>query len=171
MFDPATGAFVGGVAGAAVSNILKGSPASAASSDALINSIAELKDAVERLISAMSNQQDEGGSNPQPGLMFAFPPNPAKILTQVIVPGAPMVAERLPDIVIPPNMAIVIKAFVGNFGLVYVGKTKTEAENVNVAYAMIFNEAISYKVSNANQIWVAAALLGEGVHITVEQGG
>lgn len=171
MFDPLTGAFVGGAAGAAVVNALKGSPASADSSDALISSIAELKDAVERLITAMSGQGEDGSSNPQPGLMFVHPPNPAKILTQVIIPSAAMVAERLPDIVIPPDMAIVIKAFVGNFGLVYVGKTKTEAENPGVAYAMIFNEAISYKVANANQIWVAAALLGEGVHITVEQGG
>jgi hypothetical protein len=168
-----TGAFIGGAAAGVVGSALFNSKkvAAAGTDDELLNQIAGLNASIQQLIQAFGNLVESQPSGGNQITFFSRPPNPTKIMTQVIIPAVMGVAERLPDIVIPPDMQLVIKAQVTNFGLIRIGKTKTEAETANVAYAMIFNEAIAYKVANASCIWVANTLAGEGVHITVEQGG
>ena len=166
MIDPITGAFVGGAAGAGLVNALRGNPPGGADISAQLT---ELSAAIRQLITTLGGMSEDHGGNA--GLPFAYPPNPTKILTQLIVPAAVGVAERLPDLMIPPDMALIIKAQLTNFGLIYVGKTKTEAENPNVAYPLIFNEAVGYRILNANQIWICNTMAGEGANITVEQGG
>jgi hypothetical protein len=170
MAENNAGAFgAGAAAGAVVAYALRPKAAAAAGgedSSALITAINDLTTAVNILIANLG-----GGGSGNPIAIFNYPPNPGKIMTQTIIPPMVGQAERLPDFIIPADKELVIKAQLTNFGVIYVGRTKTEAENPNVGYPLIFNESISYKIRNAQEIWVANTVAGEGVNLTVEQEG
>ena len=97
--------------------------------------------------------------------------NPAEITAFVIRVAAVNVPVQLPDREIPYGMEFVIKALNTNGGLIYVGNSRPEALNVNSSYWLVGNEAIEYKIRNAQQIWINANVAGEGVCCTVEQRG
>ena len=86
-----------------------------------------------------------------------------------VIPTAANTAFRLPDRTIPDGMELVIKSEHDNAGIIYVANTQAEATNPNSAYTLIANEAVEYKVSTPQHIWISATVLGEGVVCTVEQ--
>lgn len=86
-----------------------------------------------------------------------------------VVPVAANTATRLPDRTIPDGMELVIKAEHTNAGIMYVANTQAEATNPNASYTLIANEAVEYKVSTPQHIWISGTIAGEGVLCTVEQ--
>ena len=86
-----------------------------------------------------------------------------------VIPTAANTATRLPDRVIPAGMELVIKAEHTNAGIMYVANSQSEATNPNAAYTLIANEAVEYKVSTPQHIWISGTAVGEGVVCTVEQ--
>jgi len=84
-------------------------------------------------------------------------------------------AIRLPSIQVPNGFELQIKGAPNNWGLVYVARSEPKAGSPLNSWPLLPNEAIGYKVKNAQEIWVAAQLappavpVQEGVYITVEQ--
>jgi hypothetical protein len=88
---------------------------------------------------------------------------------QVPVPSAGD-AQQLPDIVVPDGCQVTIIAKTGNTGIVYLGRSKLEAEDPLQRFdGLIAGLAHSLKVENANLVWVDVDNNGEGVSWSVEQ--
>lgn len=95
--------------------------------------------------------------------------NPEKIVAgQVLCPTVGQ-AEQLPPYAVPWDKELVIKALPTNVGTILVGPTQVAAQNAVSSYPLIANEAIAYKVLNADKIWVSPTVAGEGIAFTVEQ--
>ena len=95
--------------------------------------------------------------------------NPASVASQrklVTVAGA---AEQLPDVLIPFDCHITIKARVTNTDTVHIGKSKLDAEDDTKGFPLEAGEAIEYKIRNLSILWVDADVSGEGIHWTVEE--
>jgi hypothetical protein len=76
---------------------------------------------------------------------------------------------RLPNITIPDNFALLIKAWPTNVlgALIYVGYTSWF--DLDTIYPLIRNEPIAYKVKNANILYVSTNVAGSRLVITTEQ--
>lgn len=118
--------------------------------------LAGVSDAIDRLAAALG---------------ISVLQNPQEITAFLILIPAANIPVQLPDRVIPYGVELVIKAIPTNGGIIYVGNSRAEAMNVNSSYWLIANEAIEYKIRNAQQLWVNTNVAGEGVICTVEQRG
>lgn len=76
-------------------------------------------------------------------------------------------AEQLPDQAVPNGFAVVVKALDGNTGNIFIGKDKATAEGAS-SFPIGAAQALTLKVDNVNDIWVDAAVDGEGVAWAVE---
>lgn len=97
--------------------------------------------------------------------------NPSGITSfRVLVPvvNTPV---QLPDREIPYGEHLVVKALPTNMGIIYTANSRPEAININSCYQLLANEAVEYKVKNADAVWVNVTIAGEGVCCTVEQKG
>jgi len=95
--------------------------------------------------------------------------NPPKIASSQLLCPVAGVAVQLPGYEIPYDKEFVIKALPANFGTIRVGNTKMEAENAQLGYPLLGNEAVGLKIKNSEQLWVCATIANEGVHWIVEQ--
>ena len=99
--------------------------------------------------------------------------NPPNITAFRFLTTAINVPVQLPDRHVPYDKELVIKALPTNRGTILVAPSLAEAMNINSSYWLIGNEAIEYKIRNANHIWISAppviGIAGEGVVCTVEQ--
>lgn len=99
--------------------------------------------------------------------------NPPSITAFRILTTAINVPVQLPDRSIPYDKELVIKALPTNRGTLFVAPSLAEALNMNSSYWLIGNEAIEYKIRNADHVWINAppviGIAGEGVVCTVEQ--
>lgn len=77
-------------------------------------------------------------------------------------------AEQLPAQAVPDGFKLVIKAKKANTDNIFVGGTKTDAENAALNYILEPNESISLAVINFDDVWIDAAVNGEGVELIVE---
>lgn len=85
--------------------------------------------------------------------------------TLVLIPGT---AVQLPNIPIPDGYALVIKALSANAGRVYIGHTAADAQVPANAYSIGINEHASLKITNANLVYLDAAVANDGIEILVE---
>lgn len=79
---------------------------------------------------------------------------------------------RLPSIVIPKGMQLDILArnpLGVNAGIIWVSGTEVGAHGQQQARPLIAGATVSYRVKNADSIWIGATIAGEGVYISVEQ--
>lgn len=97
--------------------------------------------------------------------------NPPEITCFRILVPVVNTPVQLPDREIPYDKELVIKAVPTNLGLIYVANSRAEALNLNSSYWLLANEAIEYKVENADRIWINATRAGEGVLCTSEWEG
>lgn len=84
----------------------------------------------------------------------------------VAVPGT---AVQLPDLLIPDSFEIVVRALPGNTDNIYLGKTKAKAESATDRLTYSKGQGLTLKVTNANQVWVDAAVGDEGVDYWLER--
>lgn len=112
---------------------------------------------------------------PGGGVSGGYPDNSNAITaTFVSCPQAQLVAYQLPSIVIPKGRSLDILARNpggANTGLIWVSGTQTGAQGTQQSRPLLPGATISYRVKNANCIWISAAVAGEGVYLTVEQDG
>lgn len=85
--------------------------------------------------------------------------------TLVPVPGT---AVQLPNTAIPDGFALVIKALPANAGRVYIGNTAAAAQVPANAYSLGPNEHVELQITNANLVYLNAAVANDGVEIVVE---
>ena len=77
-------------------------------------------------------------------------------------------AEQLPDLAVPNGFELVVRGKPGNTGDIYLGNSKVNAEDVNERLPYSKGNGLTLKVTNANLVWVDAAVPGEGVDYWVE---
>lgn len=95
--------------------------------------------------------------------------NPPRIASGELLCPVAGTAVPMPNYEIPWDMELIIKALSTNLGIVRVGNTAMEAQNILLGYPLIANEAIGYKIKNSQQLWICANVANEGIHWTVEQ--
>ena len=80
-------------------------------------------------------------------------------------------AFQLDDLAIPDDFDLIIKSWPTNpaGSLLFVGTTKANAENPLASYPLVPNEARSFKIQNAQTLWVATSALPAAVSISVEK--
>lgn len=86
--------------------------------------------------------------------------------------AAALAPVRLPYVEIDDDYSLVIKAFNGNppLSYIYVAKSGPDAININASWPLAPGETISYRVHNAEEIWIAASVApGCSAYWTVEQ--
>lgn len=107
----------------------------------------------------------------QSGIGNGYPPNAKYPLSSRIDLGAALNAVQFQDMEIPDNFFFVVKAYPTNpaGSLVYVARSKTEAQDQYTAYPLMPNETIGYKISNPANIWVSGSIANLSVVWTVEQ--
>jgi len=72
-------------------------------------------------------------------------------------------AEQLDAMEVPSGIYMTVRAFTKNVGNIYVGNSKANAEDVNKRLKLQPGESSSYKVDDADLIWIDADNDGEGV--------
>lgn len=77
-------------------------------------------------------------------------------------------AEQLPAQAVPNGYKLVIKAKKANTSTIHVGGTKADAEGAATHYKLEPDESISLGVKNFDDVWIDAAVGGEGVELIVE---
>lgn len=78
-------------------------------------------------------------------------------------------ATRLPTLFVPDEMELKIKAGWANAGQIYIGESPQAALNVNQAEPLIRSEFTTYKVKNADALYIAGTVAGDFVTIVAEQ--
>lgn len=79
-------------------------------------------------------------------------------------------AVQLPAYSVPDDCQLTVIAKPGNTGIIYLGNSKANAEDVSLRFdGLAAGLAHSLKVTNTDLVWVDAAVNGEGVSFSVEQ--
>ncbi len=76
---------------------------------------------------------------------------------------------QLPKTPIPKNKQLVIKGHPGNVGWVYLAVQRAQSQLQAVAYILLPNEGVGLFIRNADQVWVSAQTLNDGIVFIVEQ--
>lgn len=82
--------------------------------------------------------------------------------------GVPGTAEHLPSLVVPDGFSLVVRALPGNTQNIYLGKSKSLAEDVDERLTYSKGNGLTLQVQNASSIWVDAEVAGEGVDFWCE---
>lgn len=90
----------------------------------------------------------------------------ASAVKTVAVPGT---AEQCASLAAAPGKAIVFKALDSNTDDVYLGNSQANAQNAAVRFSLAAGQSLVLYVTNANLVWVDAAVAAEGICIAVEQ--
>lgn len=119
-------------------------------------------------VETIKNLIGQGG-----GTGAGYPPNAKYPLSSRIDLGAALTAVNFQDMEIPDDFVFVVKAYpppVNPAGsLVYVGRSKSEAQDPYTSYPLMPSETIGYKIENASAIWVSGSIANLSVVWTVEQ--
>jgi len=129
---------------------------------AMAQTSADLEQLVERIIGSL-----EGGEVAL--TVQGYPPNTETITATRVLIAAVNTAYQLPDIVVPDDMNLQLKGWPTNAGIIYVGYSRATCININQVWPLLANEAIGYRVKNANAIFISGTVPGDWLAITVEQ--
>ncbi len=95
--------------------------------------------------------------------------NPEMIAAQKqLVPSAGT-AIQLPIVLIPYDKKVVIRALPANTGTIYVGNSKSDAEDTTKSFPLGNDDSVKYKIRELSQLWVNSTVNNEGIIWTVEQ--
>lgn len=119
--------------------------------------IAELRN----IISAVNNISLGGG--------LGIAPNTESITATRVVIGALFTPVQLPDISVPDQMILLIKAWYLNAGIIFVGESALASNSPNSVWSLVPNEFVGYRIQNANALWITGNAIGDSVVVTVEQ--
>jgi hypothetical protein len=100
-----------------------------------------------------------------------WPPNAEGIRSFAVLCPAAATAYPVPDMEIPDGMALAIKNSPLNAAaaLIFVARTPAECTNPNSSWPLVWNEAITYLVKNANAFYVSTNIAGSLAVFTAEQ--
>jgi len=98
-----------------------------------------------------------------------YPDNTDSIIATRVQITALNTPVQLPWIVVPNGMALQIKGWPTNGGIIYVGSSRATCVSPNQAWPLLANEAVGYFVKNAEKLFVSGTAVGDWAAITVEQ--
>lgn len=124
------------------------------STDALL---AELRN----IISAVNNISLGGG--------LGIAPNTESATSTRVVIAALATPVQLPDIPVPDQFTMLIKAWYMNAGIIFVAESALAANGPNSVWPLVPNEFVGYRTQNANAFWITGNAVGDSVVVTVEQ--
>jgi len=129
---------------------------------AIANSADKVDEQTLGIIAAINNLSLGGG--------LGWPLN-ANAITALRVAITPATGMRLPQIIVPSGLSLVIKAWPLNPAWLQIGGSVAECSSINQSFYLMPNEIVGYQVENANQIYIAAAGAVPGcfASLTVEQ--
>ena len=90
------------------------------------------------------------------------------VATRVQCPAA-NTPYRLPYIMVPDDMELVLLGWPLNAGWIQIGWSPAECTNINQSYPLLPGAVVGYRVKNAECFYVSAATAGDSVVLTVEQ--
>ena len=128
--------------------------------DLLNKILIELVSVNKLILAALSGTSIPGTPSPE---------NPLEIATGTLACVSANTGYNFPAVIVPYDKEFVIKALSTNAGMVRVGNSSSEATDSTIGFPLSANEGISYKIKRADQIWISAAVAGEGVAWTVEK--
>ena len=122
----------------------------------------QIRVALEKLL----NKPSGGG-----GSGYSFPANTESIQIVRIPITVANTAIKGPDLIVPDGFYLVIKSDPTNpaGSFVYVGESSSAVININLAYPLVPNEAISYGVTDANVVYISGSAAGMFVLFTAEK--
>ena len=129
---------------------------------ALAQTSAETEDLVNRILASL------GGSEVKLQVQ-GFPPNTETGVATRVGIAALATPYQLPDIVVPDDMNLQIKGWPLNGGMILVGFSRSGCTNINQVWPLLANEAIGYRIKNAQEIYISGTAVGDWCAITVEQ--
>jgi hypothetical protein len=97
-----------------------------------------------------------------------YPENTITTISTRVQIAALNTPVQLPHIDIPDGMALQLKAWPTNGGMLMISDSRSGALDPNSAWPLIANEGIRYYVKNANVIYVSGNVVGDWLGITVE---
>lgn len=100
-----------------------------------------------------------------------YPTNTESISATRLLIAALNTAYQLPWIVVPDDMELQLKGWPTNAGIIYVGNSRATCININQVWPLLANEAIGYRVKNADVIFVSGTVAGDWLAITAEKRG
>ena len=130
---------------------------------ALAQSSADLEETVGQILASI------GGGEGVTLQVQGYPPNTEGIISGRVAIAAVGTPYQLPDIVVPDDMIFQVKGWPMNAGIIYVGGTRTSATNINQIWPLLANEAIGYRIKNADGLYVSGTAVGDFAVYTVEQ--
>ena len=95
--------------------------------------------------------------------------NPSETASQQKLVTSAGTAEQLPYVKIPFDHKVLIKALSTNAGIVYLGNSKTEAEDTSMRFPLGVSETVEYEINDLSQLWLDAATSADGITWTVVQ--
>jgi len=95
-------------------------------------------------------------------------PNQPTFAQGQLRPAAAGTAEQLPSQAIPNGFTLFGRAFPGNTGTVYIGKSKANAENTDVGSPLEPGAYFTLALTNADEVWVNSVTTGDGIFWYVE---
>lgn len=98
-----------------------------------------------------------------------YPDNTESIIATRVQIAALATPYQLPVIVVPDGMALQIKGWPTNGGIIYVGSSRATCVSPNQAWPLLANEAVGYFVKNAEKLFISGTAIGDWAAITVEQ--
>jgi hypothetical protein len=128
----------------------------------------DINSAVAQILAALPNLGGGGGTIPV--TVQGYPANADQVDSGQMTVSITLPAS-LPNLLIPDDFAIVVKAFASNPAGSYIlcAGSKSGASGLATAYPLSPNDSISYRVKNASSIWVMATAGPAWVNWTVEQ--
>ena len=76
---------------------------------------------------------------------------------------------QLDVIPIPKNKQLIVKAHPNNVGWIYLAVQRSQSQNLLGSYILLPNEGVGLFIRNADQVWVQAPTLNDGIVFIVEQ--
>jgi hypothetical protein len=89
---------------------------------------------------------------------------------RIVVPVAPLFVQ-LPDMEIQDDFLLLLKAWPGNpagANYVFVAENPGAAINPDLAWPLVQNEPVTWRVKNANELWASATAAPSWLIVAVE---
>lgn len=96
-------------------------------------------------------------------------PNPADVKSRRELVTTAGTAIQLSGVKIPNGYEVKIRALSTNTGVIYVARSKVDAEDITMCYQLGAGTELKIKIDNLNRLWITSSVSNEGISWIVEQ--
>lgn len=91
-------------------------------------------------------------------------------MIRIVVPLLPATVQ-LPDLEVLDDFLLLLKAWPGNpigANYIYIGETAASATNVDLAWPLVPNESVTWRIHNARELWASATAVPAWLNVSIE---